>query len=404
MLVIFDDIHRIDFSPLTQLRVTGDLRCGILKLRQRLELLFSEEDDTAYIVPKDLQDLYRERHPDWDFAPKGSGQHLYLNARLIVTPESIRSIRSMQDETVLLSGDSIVAIRSAIAITDPTEPGASLKSLKSIRDDKLTLYAHPAQLIHDNDRMIRFDFEQVFADKDNYFETEPGVTVLHPYNVWLGEDVILKPGVVLDASDGPIVIDDNALVMANSVIIGPCYIGKKTIIKIGAKIYQSCSIGPVCKIGGELEGTIIQAYSNKQHDGFLGHSYIGEWVNLGADTNNSDLKNTYKNVYIYSYSQKAGYDTGTRFMGCLIGDHAKLGINSTINTGAVLGTGVNLWGRELISGFIQDFSWGQADSLSPYRLEAFIETARLVKDRRNLSLSKAEERLFDKIQQDNLEI
>ncbi|MDZ4182203.1 MAG: hypothetical protein U1B83_04940, partial [Candidatus Cloacimonadaceae bacterium] len=153
-------------------------------------------------------------------------------------------------------------------------------------------------------------------------------------------------------------------------------------------------IGPVCKVGGEVEGTIFQAYSNKQHDGFLGHAYVGEWVNIGADTNNSDLKNTYKSVAFHSYRAKGRIDSGSMFMGSVIGDHAKLGINCSINTGCVIGTGATLWGSDLISGFIPDFSWGEAKNLSRYRFDAFCQTAALVKQRRKLDLSKAEIELY----------
>jgi len=402
MLVIFDDRIK-SFFPLTQLRATGDLRCGIMKLRQRLDLLFSNDNPVHYLLPEYLRPLYQERHPDWDEYASHIGDYLYINSRLIVNEDTIREIRKLKTSKALINNGDIVALRSADHITDLSQYIVEHKKSYTSKQTDIGLYYNPAELIHDNDRLIRFDFDLIFSDKDNYFETEPGVTVLHPYNVWLGENVVLKPGVVLDASNGPIVIDDGALVMANAVVLGPCYIGKGTMIKIGAKIYQSCSIGPVCKVGGELEGTILQAYSNKQHDGFLGHSYIGEWVNIGADTNNSDLKNTYKPVELYSYETGQKYNSGTQFMGCLIGDHVKLGINSTVNTGSVIGTGSNLWGRDLINGFIPDFSWGQADSLSLYQYDKFHDTARTVKQRRALDISPAEDSLLKKIHEDRTE-
>ncbi len=182
--------------------------------------------------------------------------------------------------------------------------------------------------------------------------------------------------------------------MPNAVLCGPLYVGKNSLIKIGAKLYGGTSIGKVCKVGGEVEGTIFQGYSNKQHDGFLGHAYIGEWVNLGADTNNSDLKNTYKNVAYYSYATKTKLDSGTQFLGCFIGDHSKTGINCSINTGAVIGIGSNLFGRDLISDFIPDFSWGEAGSLVPYRFAAFCETATLVKQRRLMAFDQLETEFY----------
>jgi len=205
------------------------------------------------------------------------------------------------------------------------------------------------------------------------------------------------PGVIIDATNGPVISDENVKIMANSVIIGPVYIGKNSTIKIGAKIYEGTSIGPVCKIGGEVEGTIFQAYTNKQHGGFLGHSYLGEWVNIGAGTNNSDLKNNYKNVTIYFHTEGKKIDSGSQFIGTFIGDHTKTGINSTINTGSVIGVGCNLFGRELITDFIPSFSWGDASNLSEYVEDKFLETAEIVKKRRKLKLTANEKELYRNI-------
>jgi UDP-N-acetylglucosamine diphosphorylase/glucosamine-1-phosphate N-acetyltransferase len=279
---------------------------------------------------------------------------------------------------------------------DSNELAAKGYSVSELPD---SLYQDLSDLIHANDSLLRADFDMFFHDQDSFFETEPGVTVLNPYQAWIGEDVTLKPGVVVDASDGPVVIDEGAVVMPNAVITGPVYIGKNSTIKVGAKIYPGTTIGPVCKIGGEVEGSIFQAYSNKQHDGFLGHSFVGEWVNIGADTNNSDLKNTYMEVEFYSYRARQKIPSGSIFLGTLIGDHTKLGINTTINTGTVIGCGCNLWGSALITGFIPDLSWGTADALKPYRLPAFFATASVVKQRRKLVLSPAEIKLYQQIKE-----
>ena len=387
-LQIFDDSKRAAFFPLTHLRSVGDLRCGIMKLRQRLESVFRE--DAGYIIDPELVELYQFRHPDWVINQPVKTDCLYINSRIKLTAESYRQIKALDLETAIVNAGTVLAIRTATGISQPPDLDILTELKISILKTELEFYRHPADLIQDNFRLLKYDFEHYFQDKDNFFETEPGVTVLDPYSIWIGDKVKLKPGVVLDASGGPIVIDDEATIMANAVIIGPCYIGKNSIVKIGAKIYEGCSIGPVCKIGGELEGTIIQAYTNKQHDGFLGHAFLGEWVNLGADTNNSDLKNTYKNVGYYSYLDQDFIDSGSMFLGCIIGDHVKLGINSTINTGTVIGTGSNLWGKDLISGFIPDLSWGEASKLSEYRFDAFLQTASIVKARRKLELCPPE--------------
>lgn len=395
-LLLFEDKLRENFFPLTLTRFTGDLRCGALKLRQRLEALLTD-DEVSFLIDSSIEDLYSERHPDWQINLIKPGDKLFVNCLLKYSPTLFDKIQTLDHEQALVQDNALVAYRSN-KDHGSFDPDSILKqfgiSTENVDD---ALYKHPADLVHDNGRMITYDFDNFFSDKDNSFETEPGATILNPYNVWLGEGVELKPGVVIDASDGPVIIDNDALLMHNSVVIGPAYIGKNSIIKVAAKIYENCSIGPVCKVGGELEACIIQAYTNKQHDGFLGHSYLGEWVNLGADTNNSDLKNTYKNVVMHSYNDRPPFDTNTMFMGCIIGDHTKLGINSTINTGCVIGTGSNLWGRDLISGYIPEFSWGEASLLQPYRIDAFLSTAQLVKQRRQLKLSNKERSLYTSI-------
>ncbi|MDD2596075.1 MAG: putative sugar nucleotidyl transferase [Candidatus Cloacimonetes bacterium] len=389
-LVIFDDNYHKSFYPITLTRVVGDIRCGILKLRQRLEYLFGDQG-SSYVMEPRLEKLYCERHPDWEINAPDQGIKLYVNSRLVVNDEAIRAIKELGTNQALLSGDQIVALCTSVKLEfDFTLP----KAVESI-ECSVALYQHLPEVVHDNPRMITWDFENIFYEEDNFFETEPGVHVLNPYRIWIAEDVSLAPNVVLDATDGPIVIDEGAKVMANSVICGPTYIGKKSVIKIGAKIYGGVSIGPVCKVGGEVEGSIFQAYTNKQHDGFLGHSYLGEWVNLGADTNNSDLKNTYRNVNVYNYRITDKMDSGTCFMGCIIGDHSKTGINTSLNTGVVIGIGCNVYGPGLFAGFIPSFSWGEADSLTEYRYPAFCNTASIVKKRRNLELSSAEMELYE---------
>lgn len=306
-----------------------------------------------------------------------------------------QSLLSLPKESAYFAADgSLIALRTAHGAKSFAELISIAATVTSSIDTGIQLYMQLADLIHDNARMICWDFANFFYDAENFMETEPGVSLLDPYNIWIGEGTSIKPGVVLDASSGPIVIDNDVVIMPNAVICGPAYIGKKSVIKIAAKIYPGTSIGPVCKIGGEVEGSIFQAYSNKQHEGFIGHSYIGEWVNLGADTNNSDLKNTYKNVAYYSYSLQKKIDSGTMFLGTVIGDHTKLGINCTINTGCVIGTASNLWGSDLLTDYIPPFSWGTALAIQKYRYEAFMQTLELVKSRRKINTGNAERQLY----------
>ncbi|HNX00730.1 MAG TPA: putative sugar nucleotidyl transferase [Candidatus Cloacimonadota bacterium] len=396
--VIFDDRLWCNFKPLSYTRSVGDIRVGILKLRQRI-VSYMNSDSTAIIIPSILEKLYRERHPEWSVNVCPVEECYYVNSRIKITDVIMKEIEQLQSGDVIMSHGIVVAFRyqgdGKHASTESIDSIAALcKNEKEINAD---FWTHNWDFISENKEWIKKDFDEFFYEKDNLFETEMGVTVLNPYQVWIGEGVEIKPGVVIDASEGPVVIDENAMIMANAVIIGPTYIGKGSIIKVAAKIYEGSTIGPMCKIGGEIEDSIIHGYSNKQHDGFLGHSYLGEWVNIGADTNNSDLKNNYGHVKMYSYPEGNKINTGLQFLGCVLGDHTKLGINCSINTGCVTGTACNLYGKDLISDYIPDFSWGEGKDLVIHKVEKFIETAKLVKMRRKMLFTKTEENIFKSV-------
>lgn len=219
-----------------------------------------------------------------------------------------------------------------------------------------------------------------------------GVYLINESAIKIGKNVKISPGVVIDASNGFIIIDDNVTIMPNAVILGPTYIGKNSTVKIGAKIYSNNSFGEYCKVGGEIESTIIQAYSNKQHDGFLGHSFISEWVNLGANTNNSNLKNTYSEIKVRFKKQEI--NTGKMFLGLLCGDHTKTAINTAFNTGTVAGIAAIIVADGMLPNYIPSFAWRGTKDCGHYKLEKAIEVAKIVMERRNKILLPEEEILL----------
>lgn len=398
--VIFDDKSRQNFFPITLNRSTGDLRNGILKLRQRLVAYFNIEE-IYLIVAEELATLYQERHPDWKINQLPEDDVIFLNSRLQVNTEIVEKINQLQVGQKLVANNGLVAVRlktKALEIQSG-QLEELVSGLESIKIPGDLLWENLWQLITENPQYIAQDFQEFFYDKDNFYETEMGVTILNPYNVWIGENTELGPGVVIDASQGPVVLDEAVRIMPNSVIFGPAFIGKNTVVKSGTRIYEGCSIGPVCKVGGELENTILQAYSNKQHEGFLGHSYLGEWINLGANTNNSDLKNNYKPVKAWFYPDQKLINTGYTFMGAILADHVKTAINSTINTGTVVGLGANLFGSSVINGFIPSLKWGNGSDAVDYDPAKFLETVALVKARRGLELTKAESLLLNSVRE-----
>ena len=389
--VIFEDMSYKNFLPFTYLRFTGDMRVGVLKLRQRLGLYFDFEPNNI-VIRRDLEDLYKKKHSSWQINLLKNGEYIFLNSRL--KHKEIHIFNALKIGQKLVSGNDILAFRiklkNKIRIT-AEELETLYLNLEPIEiNDIDCLWNFNWEFIQQNGNYIKEDFNNVFYEEDNFMSIDPGVVALNPYHIWIGEGAQLQHGVILDATLGPIIIDEGAHIMFNSVIIGPAYIGKKSIIKIGTKVYSNTAIGPNCKVGGEIGSVIFQAYSNKQHDGFLGNSYIGEWVNIGAGTNNSDLKNNYNNVSVYFYPENRKISTNDLFLGCFIGDHSKIGINCTINTGTVLGFGVNLYGSNLIKDYVPSFTWGDSVNIQQYDFTKFIETARIVKERRDCNLSSEE--------------
>ena len=216
--------------------------------------------------------------------------------------------------------------------------------------------------------------------------------IVGPEHVYLGEGATIAPRAVIDATDGPVVIDRNAHIMQNAVIIGPAYVGEGSKVKIGAKIYEGTSIGPVCKVGGEVEETIFHSYANKQHEGFAGHSYFAPWTNIGADTNTSDLKNDYSEVRMVLEGTE--YRTGRQLLGTIMADHSKCGINTMFNTGTCVGVGCNIYGADYPPKAIPSYAWGGSGGFREYVFRKFASVASEVLRRRNKTFSSIEYAVF----------
>jgi UDP-N-acetylglucosamine diphosphorylase/glucosamine-1-phosphate N-acetyltransferase len=247
-----------------------------------------------------------------------------------------------------------------------------------------------ADLIRWSPRQIVQDFRYAFLAGSVQGRIEEGARVLQPEAIHVARGARVMPGAVLNAEGGPILIQENAVIEPLAYIEGPAAVGEGSRVKAGAQIREGTSIGPVCKIGGEVEASIFQGYSNKQHDGFVGHSFIGEWVNLGAGTITSDLKNNYSNVRFFrsadDWAEGRGEDSGQRLLGLTIGDFTKTGIGATFPTGAVVGIGCNLYGTGLQPAYVPSFVWGEPGALVEHRVDAMLETAARAMERRKVEL------------------
>lgn len=421
-LVVFEDALHGAFEIVAALRGVFDLRCGGRTLLERLRSVSGPAELTLLARPA-LHELLRETHADAAIGalPESSAAGtavLFLNGRLLLLgQDGVRLVAGPPAGFALLDSTSLVAasvpaafapqfataLQARLESAEPPDswlprefPALAVLRLASEPDrlrDGSRLLAHTWDLVHHNGRAIIDDFR---AGPGAGVESEallyPGVHLLQDSAIRIAAGCRLKPGVVLDAEDGPITLEAGVDIQPNVVVRGPAHLGPGCILKCGAKVHEGTSLGPRCKIGGEVEETVVQGFSNKQHEGFLGHAYLGEWVNLGADTNNSDLKNNYSTVRVWESGRSV--DSGLLFVGLLAGDHVKSAINTQFNTGTVVGLSSQIFGSGFPPKFIAPFSWGGAEALDLYQYERALGTARAVMARRKVSLGPAYEAVF----------
>ncbi len=388
-ICIFEDEEYRNLNPLVLSRPVCELRTGTDTLREKMVTIFSPEN--VYLITRDhLQAVLREQDPAVSFSLPHEPL-LFLNGRLIADPSLAKSITAINGETLFYAGNVMVAAQVKDGAAFAARLSSGELSGYQRRTIEATLIEYPWHLIEHNGREIERAF-RLYGKQQN---GSTQASLLNGGSIHIGKNVKILPGTVIDATAGPVIIEEDTTILANCSLSGPLFIGKGCLIKAGARIYGPTSIGPICKIGGEVSASIFHAYANKQHDGFIGHSYIGAWVNIGADTNNSDLKNNYKHVTVYI--NKKPVDTGLTFVGAFMGDHSKTSINTVINTGTVIGFCVNLFGEGFPPKFIPSFSWGGKRKFMTHKLEDAIETAGRVMQRRNIPLSSAYRSMMEHI-------
>ena len=404
-LLVFEDAAFQSHLPLVYSRCTFNLRCGFDNLLSKIEKATKLTADALFVRPP-LAAVIAERQPRRVNQPATGDDQLWVNGRLFM-----RAAIDIPKGTAIWMGDALVAGRFDRAISSRLTPAVLLdptrlkETLTGCPTEQLSpesgvLIEHPWQLIKENAAEITRQCG--LTPMDLAGRIADGAHLVNGSAIHVGAGSSIKPGCVLDAESGPIYVGENVTVHACAVIQGPCFIGDGCTIQPGAAVRGGCSIGMVCKIGGEVEGTIFHGYSNKQHDGFIGHSYIGEWVNLGADTVGSDLKNTYGPVRVPINGTPV--DTGEMFVGAFIGDHTKTAIRTTLPTGCVIGSACNVAISGFVPNFVPSFSWLTDKGRQTNEPQKALAVARTVVGRRNRTYSKAEESLFLAIQQSASEI
>ena len=352
-----------NFSPLSINHATFEIRFGAFSILDRIKHTIKSEDKIILVVRDELKEVVEERFPDLDVNPESIPPSTLLYSHHLLVDDNLNTDKKLSKEL------SLSDFRDYVSNINGQESylWSFLSSLKNI--------------------MSTYDVNHFSMKLDGQCHNTS--IMLNKKDIHVSKTAKVSAGAILDASDGPIIIDENALIDVGVIIKGNTYIGKNSIVNPGAKLRGEISIGPSCKIGGEIECSIFHGYSNKQHDGYIGHSYIGEWVNLGANTNNSDLKNNYSTIKLDIGSQLI--DTEEMFIGTMMGDYTKTGISTMLNTGTYIGIGANVFGGGFQDKFIPSFSWGIDDITS---IEKFLSTLEIIKSRRGKAISSSEKNLM----------
>lgn len=380
--ILFDE-KREQLFPFTHTRPIAHIRCGILTMRERWEM--NLQSPTGVLTEAYLQDLTGDSQGD---------DNIFINASVAGDCPLATAIKGLQPGHKLMMGDVVVALR--------TGKVAGLQQLAQAADALVAVaYNGDAFVLRNiwdifslNDRAIREDYKLITFNRTSA-PLPDHITVIGKEQVFLEEGAKIAPGAIINATTGPVYLGKDAEVMEGCMLRGPLALADHAVLKMGAKVYGATTLGPGTKAGGEISNVVFFANSNKGHDGFLGNAVIGEWCNLGADTNASNLKNNYDEVKVWSIQQNQLVKTGLTFCGLLMGDHSKCGINTMFNTGTVVGVSSNIYGGDFPDKYIPSFSWGGPGSMVTYKFQQAMDTANRMMARRGTKLSPAELKMYE---------
>lgn len=382
-VILFDDQFRDNLLPLVFTRPVSELRIGILTIKEKWDLALG--DRSSYKT----QEYLREKYP---FSV--SSDNLLINGSVCPDEQLLTAVGRLKTGSCLFAGDVVIAARlnEPETITFKSQHTTTYQGEEYL--SPITRLYYPEDIFKYNDIELRKDFASLTKGRIS--------APLSDTNTVIGHDIFVEEGVTAECatfntSTGPIYLSKNSQVWEGSHIRGPFSLGKESIVKMGTKIYGKTTIGPHCKVGGEINNSILYGNSSKGHDGYLGNSVLGEWCNIGADSNNSNMKNNYAEVRLWDYNMQGYRKTGLQFCGLIMGDHSKCGINTMFNTGTVVGVNTNIFGAGFPTNFVPDFSWGGSQQLETYRLEKALETAEKVYERRNIPFDSIEKSILSHV-------
>lgn len=389
-ILLFDDPKlRTQLLPFTYTRPIAEIRIGILKISEKWSKWMKQE--TSFLC----EDYLSAKYPNL-----AKGETLFINGALCPDQNLVDRISNLEVNEKLVSGETLLAARLT---QPPVMEVPKLGSLKSSEFDKeFTLLERPWHIFLKNGEQIREDFKLITTGRKSQPVNDQHTIVYNPENIFIEEGVTIKAA-ILNAEKGPIYLGKNSSIEEGAIVRGAFAICEDSTVNANARMRGDITIGPHCKVGGEVSNSVIFGFSNKGHDGFLGNSVMGEWCNIGADTNISNLKNNYAKVKVWDFAKKGFINTGEQFCGLLMADHAKTGINTMLNTGTVVGVAANIFGSGFPRTFIPSFAWGGAGGFTTFRMNKVNEMALVSMERRGGRFDEVEEGILQKIYDDTAE-
>ena len=378
--ILYDGPARNALLPFTFTRPVADILVGIMTIRQKWELHLGSTTTTL------TEEYLSDKYPMVELEG-----NVMINASFLPNAILAELVSNLEPNQAIFKKDEIIAFYTS---ENQEEVDFDTYEIIEYNDDCITI-ENTWDIFSKNDVAIREDFELLTQDRRSQ-PIPKSVNVIAPENVFIEEGAKLEY-VTLNASSGPIYIGRDAEIMEGSVIRGPFALCDNAQVKMASKIYGATTVGPYSRVGGEVKNVVIFAYSNKGHDGFLGDSVLGEWCNIGADSNNSNLKNNYEEVRLWSYQTEGFAKTGLQFCGLMMGDHSKCGINTMFNTGTVVGVSANIFGSGFPRNFVPSFSWGGASGFTTYLTKKAFETAKLVMARRDIVFDETEAAILEHV-------
>lgn len=378
--ILFDGPSRNNLLPFTYTRPVADIRIGILTIREKWETYL------GYTTTTVTEDYLSNKYPMVELE-----ENVMINASFLPNIELVTLIQELSENQAIFNGEDVIAF-----FTKDSQDEVDLETYEAIEYDGDSLYIeHTWDIFSKNARAIQDDFDLLTKHRTSQ-QISTSNNVIAPEHIFIEEGATVQFA-SLNASNGPIYIGKNAEVMEGSLIRGAFALGENGVVKLGTKIYGATTVGPNCTVGGEIKNSVLFQNSNKGHEGYLGNAVVGEWCNIGADSNNSNLKNNYAEVRIWDYNTEGFARTGLQFCGLMMGDHSKCGINTMFNTGTVIGVSANIFGSGFPRNFIPSFSWGGKSGFSTYITKKAFEVAKVVMARKEIEFTQDDADILEEV-------